>query len=362
MTDRPAVVLLEYYAVSGRLLLCWAWRGGEAAPRLLSVPAELDALEALVARAPWSAAAPDPECDALLAALAEPIVAVARDEDLLWIVPWGPMHQLPLHAAKLPDGRALIERHPVCYSPSASVMKLCRSRRRERCEHAVVLGDAASDLDEARAEASVVAARFGTQALVGEAATVTALDDALAAAGDDLDVLHLACHGAFDADAPERSGLQLAPDARGDGWLGGDDVQRRRVPASLVVLSACVSGRTRVQHGDEPNGLVRGFLAAGAATVVASLWRVDDLATRLLVEAFYAELQKPGARWRKAQALRRAMLAMRSLTLADALRPLGEAERTRLSARAAAAGLGPAAKPFAASRHWAPFALVGDWG
>jgi CHAT domain-containing protein len=206
---------------------------------------------------------------------------------------------------------------------------------------------------------------------VGEQATLAALDAAVAAAGPTLDVLHLACHGAFDADDPTRSGLQLAGADAAEAWLGAEAVRERQLGAELVVLSACVSGRTRVYEGDEPSGLVRSFLFAGAAAVLASLWRVDDLSTRLLVQGFYEQLLQPAAmvagqpppvRWRKAQALRHAALELRRRPLADWLSRLDAPDAARLSAMAQEAGLSPAQPVFDATFHWAPFMLVGDWG
>ena len=188
MTESPAVVLMEYYGV-GQALVCWAWRTGMLAPQLVPVDVELAQLRALVETAPWLQGAPDAAQEDILAALVAPAVQFAREGDLLWIVPWGPLHQLPMHAATLPDGRVLLERHPVVYSPSASVMGVCRARRRGEFKRALVLGDAEGDLPDARLEAEAAAARFGAPALIGPAATAEALDAALAAAGDDLDVL-----------------------------------------------------------------------------------------------------------------------------------------------------------------------------
>jgi CHAT domain-containing protein len=369
MTDTPAVVLLEYYGLNGTVV-CWAWRAGMAQAQAFPLDVTLQALDALAESAPWLDRAPAPEAQATLTALLAPAAEIAREEDLLWIVPWGPLHQLPLHAALLPDGRPLLERHPVVYSPSASVMGVCRARRRGSYQQAVVLGDTAGDLPDAHAEATAVAARFGAEARLGPRATVQALDAALASAGRALDVLHLACHATFDPDDPARSGLQLAPaeadaDADADaasGWLSAEDVRQRRIPAELVVLSACVSGRTRVESGDEPSGLVRSFLFAGAAAVLASLWRVDDLSTRLLVDGYYQALLQPAPRWRKAQALRQAALALRRRTLGEWQARLGGADAERLAALAAAAGIAADQPVFEAPYHWAPFMLVGDWG
>jgi CHAT domain-containing protein len=125
-------------------------------------------------------------------------------------------------------------------------------------------------------------------------------------------VVHLACHGTFNADNPYLSGLLAFPDDPGD--LPGasraltdyavtsaaprrryrlltvaEIMARCRLPACrLVVLSACRSGLPRQHAADEFTSLPGAFLMAGARGVIASLWPVDDAATYLLMDAFYA--------------------------------------------------------------------------
>ncbi|NPC80814.1 CHAT domain-containing protein, partial [Pyxidicoccus fallax] len=76
----------------------------------------------------------------------------------------------------------------------------------------------------------------------------------------------------------------------------------------LVVLSACDTGRGDVKLGQGVYGLHRAFLVAGAETVVMSLWKVNDEATRELMEAYYSNLLSGQGR---ATALREAMRALR---------------------------------------------------
>jgi CHAT domain-containing protein len=61
-----------------------------------------------------------------------------------------------------------------------------------------------------------------------------------------------------------------------------------RIPADLVVLSACESVRGKVVRGEGLRGLVQSFAFAGAPRVIASLWRVEDVATAALMKEFYA--------------------------------------------------------------------------
>jgi CHAT domain-containing protein len=63
-----------------------------------------------------------------------------------------------------------------------------------------------------------------------------------------------------------------------------------KLPAELVVLSGCATGRNTVTPGDELMGLVRGLLQAGAQSLLLSLWDVHDASTRDFMIAFYSRL------------------------------------------------------------------------
>lgn len=107
-------------------------------------------------------------------------------------------------------------------------------------------------------------------------------------------ILHFATHGLLDPKRPEYSGLLLSMvDDRGKqqkGFISLQDVYSLRAPVDLVVLSACRSGLGREIRGEGLVGLTRGFMYAGATTVVASLWKVDDEATSELMKRFYIEM------------------------------------------------------------------------
>ena len=93
-----------------------------------------------------------------------------------------------------------------------------------------------------------------------------------------------------------------------DGWLTAADVMQLDLAGALVTLSACESGRNEVLAGDELIGLTRAFLGAGASTLVASLWIVQDQTTASLMEKYYGRL-RDGAE--PAEALRAAQLAIK---------------------------------------------------
>lgn len=125
-------------------------------------------------------------------------------------------------------------------------------------------------------------------------------------------IVHFATHGFVDYQHPELSGLVLSlVDAKGnpqDGFLRLHDIYNLNLPADLVVLSACNTGLGKDVKGEGLIGLTRGFMYAGAAGVVASLWKVDDDATAELMKQFYGGVFKKDLS--PAAALREAQLAM----------------------------------------------------
>jgi CHAT domain-containing protein len=122
-------------------------------------------------------------------------------------------------------------------------------------------------------------------------------------------IVHFATHGFLNGEHPELSGLVLSlVDEQGnpqDGFLRLHDIYNLKLPAELVVLSACNSGLGKEVRGEGLVGIVRGFMYAGAARVVASLWKVEDDATAALMKRFYQrmleEKQTPAKALRMAQ-------------------------------------------------------------
>jgi len=217
----------------------------------------------------------------------------------LVIVPHGLLHRVPFHA--LFDGESyLLERFEVSYAPSAKVYSLCQERIPRGFDKALVLSVADPSIPAVAEEAQAVVRHLPSAELLSDQqATMEALRLKAAGCG----VLHLACHGMFRVDNPMFSSLKL-----GDGWLVASDVIRLDLAGALVTLSACESGRNAVFAGDELMGLTRAFLGAGATTLVASLWLVQDETTAELMEKWYEHLREGVGR---ATALRNAQLALK---------------------------------------------------
>lgn len=128
-------------------------------------------------------------------------------------------------------------------------------------------------------------------------------------------ILHFATHGLLDPKRPERSGLLLSTTNREgqtlEGFVGLQDVYSLRAPVDLVVLSACQTGLGKDIRGEGLIGLTRGFMYAGASSVVASLWKVEDESTAELMKRFYTEMLQNGKT--PAEALRLAQNSIRQI-------------------------------------------------
>jgi CHAT domain-containing protein/Tfp pilus assembly protein PilF len=252
-----------------------------------------------------------------------------HDIEHLIIVPHGVLFYLPFQALILEDGRYLIEDYTISYLPSASVLSYARLKNTGRRERLLALAPLPKRLIHTRAEISAIARQFGSGATVRIGREANEAFVKREAAGYDL--IHFATHGRLAKSNPLFSRIDLAPANGQDGRLEVHEIMALRLTANLVTLSGCetaLGGESAIEvpPGDDFFGLTRAFLYAGTASVLASLWEVNDQTTAALMERFYRHLQRHD----KAQAL---ALAQRELL----------AEGTKV-------------QPY----HWAPFVLVGD--
>jgi CHAT domain-containing protein len=125
-------------------------------------------------------------------------------------------------------------------------------------------------------------------------------------------MVHFATHGLIDSRNPELSSLVLSlVDEKGrsqNGFLRLHDIYNLKLNADLVVLSACQTALGEEIRGEGLMGLTRGFMYAGAARVLASLWSVDDRATSELMKRFYKHMIS--GRLSPAEALRQAQIEL----------------------------------------------------
>lgn len=111
-------------------------------------------------------------------------------------------------------------------------------------------------------------------------------------------IVHFAAHGFVNKDHPELSGIVLSmvdrSGNRTNGFVSVRDIYDLNLSADLVVLSACDTALGKDIKGEGLVGLTHGFLASGSKSVVASLWKVDDRATAVLMSDFYRSMLQDG--------------------------------------------------------------------
>ena len=309
------------------------------------------------------------EARSLYRLLIEPAERALAGKTGLIIAPDGPLHFLPFPLLLTGDVTAetagdyrklpyLVRKYRIGCIPSISVLAAIRARdgaSHSRRDPALVLADPVyagqravmQTVSQSREAAATSFARllYSRQeaenirrlyaasrptVLTGREATEENLrnDSRLAEYG----IIHFAVHGVVNEIRPQFSALVLsAPGdgAREDGMLYAYEVSRLSINASLVSLSACSTALGKSAHGEGLIGLTHAFLSAGAASVLATLWRVDDRSVATLMTGFYRALRT--AAESKAGALRRAQLQ-----LIESL-------------------------PFAHPYYWAGFSVFGDY-
>ncbi|HUP63152.1 MAG TPA: CHAT domain-containing tetratricopeptide repeat protein [Thermoanaerobaculia bacterium] len=227
----------------------------------------------------------------------------------LVVVPHGVLHYLPFGAFRDPrTERYLIEDYTITYAPSASSIRFLRDKETPVKGKALVIGAPAGvspELPGAMREAMIVGTKLRSVPMIGAAAK----ESLLYQLKGDVDLVHIAAHGFYEADTPLFSRLALA---EGDGSDGNLEVHEilsdvDLTGVNLVVLSACQTALGKGSAGDEIVGLTRALLYAGTPGVISTLWDIGDDAAAALMNHFYSRLLDGDS---AADALRHAQLQL----------------------------------------------------
>ena len=271
-------------------------------------------------------------------AVVAPVIPHFRGNELV-IVPDGRFFLVPFGALQDTESRYLNESFSIRIIPSLTCLKMILDAPTDHhCKRgALVVGDPwvqevvtdgagkLQQLSSARKEAEIIAAIVKTSPLIGSDATKEAVLSRL----NNVALIHLAAHGDRKtgeiALAPNLSRKSKIP-TRKDFLLTMPDVLSVGLRARLVVLSCCHSGQGEVCD-EGVVGIARAFLGAGARSVLAALWAIEDDATLEFMQMFY-------------QLLARGMKASQALN--------GATKHMREST------------DFSATSQWAPFVLLGD--
>ena len=241
--------------------------------------------------------------------LLSPIESLLTGQRLI-VIPHGAVHYVPFHALLNRRGY-LVDQFEISYAPSATLLNLCRARgrrngsggktRSSNRRDMVALGLAGTDTPSIAEEIDILESLFpNAVTLTGDHATRANLFRAAPGAR----FVHLASHGYFRRDNPMFSFLKLA-----DSPLNFYSLLDLKLDAEMVTLSACHTGVNKVFPGDELHGLMRGFLHAGAPSLVASLWATSDASTAQLMKEMYGQIRAGAS---KRAALRAAQLVVKN--------------------------------------------------
>ena len=268
-----------------------------------------------------------------------PISDYLQGNELI-IVPVGPLCLVPFAASINPVGRYLCDSFRIRIVPSLTTLKVIAdsSLGYHRESGALVVGDPEvpgftfrgcwvkfSELSYARRETEMIGRLINVKPLIGKEATKEEVLEQLNAVA----LVHIATHG-----DSQRGELLFAPSSRRnsqtleekDCILTMADVLNVKVRAKLVVLSCCHSARGEISS-EGVVGIARAFLAAGARSVLVSLWAISDEATMRFMNSFYQHLVQERS---SSEALNKAMEYMRE------------------------------SDEFNDIRDWSPFQLIGD--
>jgi len=122
----------------------------------------------------------------------------------------------------------------------------------------------------------------------------SATEDNFIKLAPDYQIIHLATHGKVNSENADFSYLafQEIKDSIENELLYVRDIYNLKLKADLVVLSACETASGNFNHGEGITSLSRGFIYAGAAAVLPTLWKISDATTATIMEDFYKELKQ----------------------------------------------------------------------
>ncbi len=245
-----------------------------------------------------------------------------KNKKRITIIPDEKLYYIPFELISYPGNRKMItENHQIAYRYTSHLYKLPSSkpllgplvafapmsdagttplvstgiRSDEIDDQTIINREAGSfaSLPYSLAEVEEVAGLFSKQGIsatvfAGSEAGKTAFKQTLEGAT----IVHIATHGLVNSTNPDKSGLMFAADSTGksDAMLYMGEMYGLNANPSLIVLSACKTGVGKLERGDGIMALPRGLLVAGAQNVVASLWNVNDMATKQLMVSFYRNI------------------------------------------------------------------------
>ena len=332
---RRKATILSYFVMPEKLLIWIISPNGKLlAPKQVHIDSEELKAAIELGREYASSASSDPQIlrvklNKLRETLIDPIQErlPANADNLIIVVPHRELMTLPFAPFIDKDGHYLVEKHTFVYMPSIHLYKFLRTPSRatngRQCS-AVLVGNpeypaelklaALPESEEEVKEISKIISQMGCRVappLIGLLASETKVRSAIRSKAS---IIHFATHGLFIEKDPFRSAVVLASDesekekgAAADGFITvGESFGLNLSSTQLLVLSSCDSGLGELT-ADGVLGFSRGFMYAGAQSILVSFWKVNDTATKEQMVRFYREYK---SNLDKAKALRQAQLHM----------------------------------------------------
>ena len=311
----------------------------------------------------------------------------------LILIPHRYLHLLPIHALQLSDGEYLIDKFSdgVSYAPSCQLLRVSQQQlsKYKNASNLFAIQNPTNDLEFTDIEVETIAAKFNPRHILKhhQATQSNLLQPSNADNLKNANWLHFSCHGYFNLNNPLKSGLQLADTLVSP--MPANTESSRLLKLSdgkaidlekcltlenifeltlsncrLVSISACESGFTDyTSTSDEYIGLPSGFIRAGAASIVSSLWAVDDFSTAILMIKFYENIQNSNNNM--SVALNHAQKWLRQVTQTDLLEWIEDNQnmtsdnKNKIKERLTQ-NYHPQQQPFKQPIFWAAFYAVGD--
>lgn len=237
--------------------------------------------------------------------LVQPALASIKSHHLV-LVPHEELNSIPFQALQDPStGEYLGETFAISYAPSATVLANLENKSNLKSGRLLAVADPL--IHEATDEVNAIGRLYPGRSKVVAQGGASKAD--VKTWVSNYDVVHFSVHGTFNGTDPLLSYLQFKEVAPDNGRLTAAEMFGLPLQKNtLVVLSACETGRVEATHANEVLGMVRSLLYAGAGRLVLSSWEVNAGSTRLWMETFYQKGQSS----QPAEAARLALIAVKS--------------------------------------------------
>ena len=237
--------------------------------------------------------------------LIDPITDIIKDKETLCIIPEGKLNYIPFQALlNSKRQKYLIEDYAIYYSPSLSSLKWLRTKTIKENKNLLAFGDCDFSgeknintmrekliaLPATGEEVKALNVIYSPNAniFLGSNATESNFNNQSTKFG----IIHLATHSLVNEALPLFSSIAFSKENGEDGFLEAREIIQMELNAQLVILSACKTAFGKQIAGEGMLGLTRAFFTAGIPSVVASLWQVEDNATKVLMVEFHKRLKE----------------------------------------------------------------------